>query len=332
MDITTILLGSEIALSLYPQLIKLVPTTIEIQTAVRFITYSILSIIGVFLNNNYRNIPGIPGISIYKIILMGVVNIVHIFSSYYSFKTLSSGFSYSLFYLYPIFNFIGRSLFNNEYIKPINYLYILTAIIGVYYVYYTDKPNTIEKTDKPENTDKPIEKLIDINPSTPNLKYGIIAGVLCAFTETLIYFMVRNDVPTVSPFIQIIKTYLLGGIFSIIYIGKLFWDKYNLTNEEIKNGKENQNINENVVKEDKLDLSWEYWLTLILFNCLIGFLGYVFRFFTIPKLSTIVFNSLIFIGVIFAYIWGWIFSNEIIQKENIIGSILILLSVFLLNK
>lgn len=326
MDITIILLGSEIALSLYPQLIKLVPTTIEIQTAVRLITYSILSIIGVFLNNNYRNIPGISSISIYKIILMGVVNIVHIFSSYYSFKTLSSGFSYSLFYLYPIFNFIGRSLFNNEYIKPINYLYILTAISGVYYIYYTENP------DKTDNT---IEKLIDINPSTSNkstLKYGIIAGILCAFTETLIYFMVRNDVPTVSPFIQIIKTYLLGGIFSIIYIGKLFWDRYNSTNEEIKNGTENKIINQNVIIEDKLDLSWEYWLTLILFNSLIGFLGYVFRFFTIPKLSTIVFNSLIFIGVIFAYIWGWIFSNETIQKENITGSILILLSVYFLNK
>jgi len=46
------LIGSEIALSLYPQLIKLVPTTIDIQVAVRFITYSILALIGYYSGCN----------------------------------------------------------------------------------------------------------------------------------------------------------------------------------------------------------------------------------------------------------------------------------------
>ena len=52
------LLGSEVALSLYPQLIKLVPTTIEVQVAVRCITYSLLAIIVYFITkytNTYTN-------------------------------------------------------------------------------------------------------------------------------------------------------------------------------------------------------------------------------------------------------------------------------------
>jgi drug/metabolite transporter (DMT)-like permease len=52
----------------------------------------------------------------------------------------------------------------------------------------------------------------------------------------------------------------------------------------------------------------------------------------IPKLNTLKFNSLIFIGVIFAYIWGYLLSNENIYLENILGSGLILFAIFMMNK
>lgn len=134
---------------------------------------------------------------------------------------------------------------------------------------------------------------------------GFISGITSAFTESLIYFMVKNDVSAVSPFIQIIKTYLFGGILSIGYLVKNF---------------------------NKINLDWNYWITLILFNSLIGFVGYILRFFTIPRLSTLTFNSIIFIGVIFSYIWGYIFSKEKIDKNSIIGTLLILGSIFTINK
>lgn len=72
-------------------------------------------------------------------------------------------------------------------------------------------------------------------------------------------------------------------------------------------------------------------ITLVLFNALVGFIGYVLRFYIIPKISTLQFNSLIFIGVIFAYIWSFIFSKENIYFENILGTLLILVSIFLIN-
>jgi drug/metabolite transporter (DMT)-like permease len=143
------------------------------------------------------------------------------------------------------------------------------------------------------------------NMQNDNIKVnGFIAGMTSAITESLIYFMVKSDIPSISPFVQVIKTYLFGGILSIGYL--------------IKNIK-------------LINLDTNYWITLILFNSIIGFLGYVLRFFTIPRLSTLKFNSIIFIGVIFSYIWGYIFSNEKIENYNILGTLLILGSIFKIN-
>ena len=136
--------------------------------------------------------------------------------------------------------------------------------------------------------------------------------------ESLIYFMVKNDIPTVSPFVQIIKTYLLGGVLSSIYLGKkLLYDNLD-------------NLDNLDTLEYKLD--WNSWITLILFNALVGFIGYVLRFYLIPKITTLKFNSLIFIGVVFAYIWGYLLSDEKIYLENILGTGLILFSIFMMNK
>ena len=96
------LLGSEIALSLYPQLIKLIPTTIEIQVAVRCITYSILAIIGYYITTNNKTILSAKTettsftntFSLTSGIVMGLVKIIHIISSYMCFSILSSGVGY----------------------------------------------------------------------------------------------------------------------------------------------------------------------------------------------------------------------------------------------
>ena len=314
------LLGSEVALSLYPQLIKLIPTTIEIQVAVRCITYSILAIIGYYTSNNTilssiinntskRNILSeLSSLSSY--IVMGLVNIIHIISSYMCFNILSSGVGYSIFYIYPIFNLLGRSLFYNEKIDILNYIYIIIAIIGVYLI-YKNKTNTALEPIQYENDKKQDNNLVDNlfdnlinNLNIKNRNIGIAAGIVSALTESIIYFMVKNDIVSASPFIQLLKTYLLGGILSIIYL---------------------------IQKINYINLDYHYWITIILFNALIGFLGYLLRFITIPRLSTIVFNSLIFIGVIVSYLWGYILSNEDITYNNISGTILILMSILLIN-
>jgi len=323
------LLGSEIALSLYPQLIKLVPSTLELQVAIRCITYSILAIIGYFITtytNTYTNkttssiLKNINSTNttfsfIITSIIMGSVNIIHIISSYICFNTLSSGVGYSIFYIYPIFNLLGRTLIYNEKIDSINYIYILISILGVYLIY---KHNNKETTIEPKletNLDIKIETIENVAQknsfqtisdiiNTKNTTTGIGAGLISALTESIIYFMVKDNLGSISPFIQLLKTYLLGGIVSILYL----------------------------IKTIPNTLDYQYWITLILFNSLIGFVGYLLRFIMIPKLSTLLFNSLIFIGVIFSYIWGYLLSNEPITYNTLSGTLFILLSIGLINK
>ena len=327
METSTIaLLGSEIALSLYPQLIKLVPGTLETQVAIRCITYSILALMGYFIfgdslqrsnkntntNNNGKNKENVISSSgsIFFYILMGIINIFHILSSYISYKILPSGIAYSLFYTYPILNLLSRTLFFGESFNLINYIYIIIAIIGVYYVYangHTPETNISHiQLNTQSITQSPTkEEGSFINEYIPKTRLtGLLMGLGSAITESMIYLMVKADLPAVSPFLHVMKTYLLGGAFSIAYIVKFI---------------------------DKIVLEWEYWATLILFNVVVGFIGYILRFFTIPRLNTLAFNSLIFIGVVFSYIWGYVFSSEKIKIENIFGTLLILFSVFKLN-
>lgn len=309
------LIGSEIALSLYPQLIKLVPTTIEIQIAVRCITYSVLALLGYFINGSSygKSIETKSKTSsIFFYILMGIINIFHIVSSYISYKILPSGIADSLFYTYPIFNLLFRTIFFGESIKLINYIYIIIAIIGVYFIYNDSKNNIVLNNNILNNTKESSTKESSTKESYDFITkfthkdtlVGLVSGIGSAFTESLMYLMVKADVSSISPFIQVLKTYVLGGILSVIYL--------------IKN-------------LDKINLDWHYWTTLILFNALVGFVGYVIRFFTIPRLTTIAFNSLIFIGVLFSYIWGYLFSNEKIKMTNILGTLLIVGSVFKIN-
>jgi drug/metabolite transporter (DMT)-like permease len=219
---------------------------------------------------------------------MGVVNLGYNFVFLY----------YSIFYIYPIFNLLGRSLFYNEKIDILNYIYIIIAIIGVYLI-YKNKNNTILESLQNENENNLFDNL-----NSKNTNIGIAAGIVSALTESIIYFMVKNDIVSASPFIQLLKTYLLGGILSIIYL---------------------------IQQINYINLDYHYWITIILFNALIGFLGYLLRFITIPRLSTLVFNSLIFIGVIFTYLWGYVLSNEPITYSNLSGTALILMSILLIN-
>jgi drug/metabolite transporter (DMT)-like permease len=239
----TALLGSEIALSLYPQLIKLVQTTLESQIAIRFITYVTSASVGLFITgtNSYiisdkllKNDTIITGThftwkSGFMYIIMGIINIFHVASSYYSFKILPSGISYTLFYTYPIFNILGQTIFKNEKINTMNYLYIAISIIGVYLIYNNKDKNDTNKK----------EQFITINDdmTITSETLGMFSGIISAFTESLIYYMVKTDLSSVSPYIQILKTYLLGGILSVVYLIKQYID-------------------------NKLSLDWNYWITL----------------------------------------------------------------------
>jgi drug/metabolite transporter (DMT)-like permease len=123
---------------------------------------------------------------------------------------------------------------------------------------------------------------------------GVIMAILAAITETMIFIFVRsNKDAQASPFYTVNHLYPAGlaGLLG-----------YAL-------------INKNIV--DKSPTNWTY---LIGFNALLGFTGYLARFYAIPRISTILFSLLSFIGVTFGYIWGVLFTKDEPTVRGMIGS------------
>jgi drug/metabolite transporter (DMT)-like permease len=136
-------------------------------------------------------------------------------------------------------------------------------------------------------------------------KMGVIMGILAALTETMIFIFVRwNKEATKSPFYTVNHLYPAG----LLLLGG-----YALMNKSI------------------VDTSKWNWIKLLGFNGLLGFTGYIARFYAIPKVPTIVFSLLSFVGVGFGYIWGMLFTEDQPTSRAIIGGGLIASTIAILR-
>jgi drug/metabolite transporter (DMT)-like permease len=136
-------------------------------------------------------------------------------------------------------------------------------------------------------------------------RMGIIMGILAALTETMIFIFVRwNKDATKSPFYTVNHLYPAG----LLLLGG-----YAIMNKSI------------------VDTSKWNWMKLIGFNGLLGFTGYIARFYAIPKVPTIVFSLLSFVGVGFGYIWGMLFTEDQPTSRAIIGGGLIASTIAILR-
>lgn len=124
---------------------------------------------------------------------------------------------------------------------------------------------------------------------------GVGAALLAALTEAGIYFAVKSS-DTTNPFSAVLELYGVGLLGLLAYIG---------------------------IQKETLDLRTSTWTPLVLFNVLVGFLGYCLRFYAIPRISTAVFSILSFVGVVASFTWGRIFVNEIPSAKTLLGAALI---------
>jgi drug/metabolite transporter (DMT)-like permease len=271
-----ILIGSEVALALYPILIKTIPVNLATQLVARFLVYVSLA----FFLATPSDIAGtwLSFGAASQSMTYGLLTLVHIGVSYYSFANLPTGTAMSLFYTYPVWNLLGAYLLFGETFSLFNLFLIFVALFGVFLVSL--------KTNE-EDTDS--KKQIHLQ--------GVVAALMAAVTESLTYLIVRVKSP--SPSFSILQLYP-GGLL-LLLSGLL------ATGETI-------------------DLSWTHWKPLLLFNALIGFVGYFLRFYTIPRVDTLVFSLLSFIGVIASYIWGFGFLKEVPTSMGVLGSLLISLA------
>jgi drug/metabolite transporter (DMT)-like permease len=170
--------------------------------------------------------------------------------------------------------------------EPIHPIMAL-SLLGVYLLYSETGKETEKEKEKEKETGK--DKLT-----------GVIMISLAAFTEALIYFIVRR-LKTTNNWNHIFLSYFPG---SLLMTGFLF-NKINLSNN---------------------------LLTLSLgLNGVIGLVGYLLRFFAISRLSPSIYAPLSYFGVIMAYVYGILINGEQITLLKVIGSLCIVIpNLFLL--
>ena len=235
----------------------------------------------------------------------GCLNMIHIGASYLSFSILPAGVALSLFYLYPLFNVLAGGIFFGEQLSILSIGLIIIAMIGIYLL--SKDSSATEGTGSPSISSSPL--LSSPLLSSPKLSLsslytiGIICAILAALTETLLYVFVRwNKKASQSPYYAISQFYPVGLLCILLYIG---------------------------FQPSSLDMNWKHLSYLFGFNAFIGFTGYATRFYTMPKVSTLVFSILSFVGVLFGYLWGHLFTTDKTSMTSWAGSGLIVFSVFM---
>lgn len=270
-SITTI--TAEIALALHPILIKQVGVSLPTQLLARLGTYSILG----FALAGPKDVALSWGSwsKASQSIVFGLMNLLHIGSSYLSYLHLPAGSALALFYLYPFFNILAGVFLLGESFNMTFLLPMVVAFIGVLLI----SKYTHEGEDGHDKKPK-------------NVPLGIAASVISALTETII-FMVAKTGEEPTAWLPILKLYpaAFAALLGWISTTQVDW-KTSLQN----------------------------WIPLILFNVVIGFLGYSLRFWSIPRLPTAVFSILTFIGVAAGYGWGLLYAKEVPSLGALLGA------------
>lgn len=126
---------------------------------------------------------------------------------------------------------------------------------------------------------------------------GVVMGILAALTETMIFIFIRSNTDAqASPYYTVNHLYPAGLAMLLGYA---------------------------IFNKNLVDVSSLNWAKLLGFNALLGFTGYIARFYAIPKIPTVVFSLLSFLGVTFGYVWGVLFTGDIITMKALIGGGLI---------
>lgn len=276
---SAVVLLSEVALALYPILIKRVPTDLTTQTLSRLLTFSTLSYL-LASPTDVKETWGSKGV--FRSMSLGLITLLHVGVSYFAFETLPAGVAMSLFYFYPILNLIGGVIGFGESISMIQGLLVLIAFAGVVLVSLSITEGDVKGEEK-----------------DPYHWKGILAALTAALTETIMYFGVRTaNIP--NPYFATLELYP-GAL--IPFLGML-----------LASGK-------------SIDWRPSVWIPMTLFNVLIGFVGYSLRFWAIPRVTTLLFSMLTFIGVIASFSWGYLFAEETPSWMALIGAVLISLGV-----
>lgn len=277
-------LVSESLLSLYPIFVKKIGISMTLQMWTRTISY--VAIAAIFVDWSFLK----SAITSLDSLSLALTNLAHIFFSYEGFRHLESGVSFSIFNTYPIMIlFMAGAL---THITKSDYAKYLMVLIGLAFFIYgnftEEKSETIEINDGTE--------------MNPNFIYGVAMILLAAFTEALIYFLVRR-VKTDNHWNHVFISYFLGAVAMSAYV--FYADEFSIT-------KVTETLNQTRV------------ITATALNGFIGSVGYFLRFYASYNLDASVFAVLSYFGIIMSYVYGIAFNNESLTLPKVLGTLSII--------
>ena len=155
-------LGSEVILSAYPILIKKVDASLPAQTFFRMATFTVMAIVSALVSGT----PILQGTTLQNVIMPGLLNLIHVGSSYTAFDALPAGNAMALFYTYPVWNMLGAAWAFKESIPSSSIPWIGLAVLGA---------------------------ILLAQPTGEWTMWGVLAALLAAITETGIYLWFRKE-------------------------------------------------------------------------------------------------------------------------------------------
>ena len=169
--------------------------------------------------------------------------------------------------------------------ESISFPHFLLVLVGFAGVALVAHAHLMEETEEEKKKD-------------PFAVKGIAAALGAALSETAIYFAVKRS-GVESAYKSLLELHpgaviLLASFLLINQQGSLFLDK----NPEV-------------------------WKPLLLFNILVGVVGFFCWTYAIPRVTTTTFSLLSFFGVVSAFVWGWLFLKEVPSAEALAGAGLI---------
>jgi drug/metabolite transporter (DMT)-like permease len=299
---TLSLLVSNLLLSAYPVLIKLyiMDVSVMVQLIIRITVYICLSLPFLIIGGEGLNI--LTSLIEPKYVAISAVNLIHIYSSYKGFEYLNSGIALTTFYSYPIIQVLLSKIFLGTELTT-NIIYsLLGSLVGIG-ILNKDSFTLISNTSITSNTSK-----------------GFLFIAIAAITEAIIGVFYKGA-DFSNPFMSLYTLYAPAFLFFMVWY--IFYYKKGFINDVLEQ------------KEKKTD-NWMDLITnhselikkIIMFNLLIGGLGYTLRLFSLTQIPISWFSGLSFTSSVSAFLLGWLFLGEKIKLHHLIGSIVIFYNIY----
>jgi drug/metabolite transporter (DMT)-like permease len=300
---TLTLLVSNVLLSTYPVLIKLYirDVSVMVQLIIRITVYICLSL--PFLIIGGEGIKILTSLVEPKYLAISAINLIHIYSSYKGFEYLNSGIALTTFYSYPIIQVLLSKIFLGSELTT-NIIYsLLGSLVGIGILNKDSYPSIMSSN--------------NIGNTSRNTSKGFLFIAMAAITEAIIGVFYKGA-DFSNPFMSLYTLYAPAFLFFIIWY--IFYNKHNSKKEQ---------------KEEKKDNWMDLLLNhhglikkIIMFNLLIGGVGYTLRLFSLTKIPISWFSGLTFTSSLSAFFLGWLFLGEKIKLHHLVGSVIIFYNIY----